>query len=333
MAKCKYWDFNKTMSHNAFLNFVVGIRGPGKTFGSKEWSSRHFKRTGERFLWVRRYKSEVRSCLPSFFAKVKAKFPNDEFSIKGTNFFMNKELCGSILNLSTSRMQKGAEFDNYTSIFFDEFLIDKGNHRYLNDEVGIFLDLIDTVFRGRNDVRVFCMANTISVVNPYFSFFKIVPPEDTGFIVKNDILIERVAPAEFVEEKEKSRFGKLIAGTEYGEYNMHGEFYQDSPDFIEKKSGRCIYWYTIQYKSHTLGVWANFQTGKMFLSRSVDKDCPLSFVLTLEDMRPNTLLLSTLDRNYYLKKFMFNFRNGNVYAEDQELKKLLIEIGGLLRSV
>ena len=337
MAKSKYWNYNRTMSYNAFLNFIVGVRGPGKTYGPQKWSVGHFKKTGERFIWVRRFKDELASACGNFFDKVQKEFPNDELTVKsskkGYDFFLNKQLIGKGVTLSTSRQKKGTVYENYTSIFFDEFLIDKGVYHYLPNEVAIFLDLIDTVFRGREDVRVFCMANTISVINPYFLHWNIVPPDDIGIICKNDILIERVAPAEFVAEKERSRFGKIIAGTDYGEFNLHGKFSQDSPDFIEKKSGRCVYMYTIQYKGKSLGVWANFQTGKMFVSRSTDPECLLSFVLTLDDMRPNTLLLSTMDKNYYLKKFMFNFRAGNVYAEDQEIKRYVMEIAGLLRSV
>ena len=335
--KSKYWNYNRTMSYNAYLNFIVGVRGPGKTYGPQKWSIGHFKKTGERFVWVRRYKDELAAAAGSFFDKVKKEFPNDEFSVKPRKkefeFYCNKELIGKAVNLSTSRQKKSNVFENYTSIFFDEFLIDKGVYHYLPNEVEIFLDLIDTVFREREDVRVFCMANTISVVNPYFNLWHIVPPNDTGIICKGDILIERVAPADFVAEKEKSRFGRLISGTDYGEFNLHGAFSQDSPDFVEKKSGRCTYLYTLQYSGKSLGVWANFQTGKMFVSRQTDPQCLLSFTLTLDDMRPNTLLLSTMDKNYYLKKFMYNFRCGNVYSEDQEIKNMVMEIAGLLRSV
>ena len=268
---------------------------------------------------------------------MKKEFPNDEFQVKpvkrGYEFYINKQLCGKAVALSTSRMKKGNEYENYTSIFYDEFLIDKGVYHYLPNEVHIFLDLLDTVFRSREDVRVFCLANAISVINPYFIFWKIKPPSDTGIICKDDILVERVAPAEFVEEKEKSRFGKLISGTEYGDYNMHGVFINDSADFIEKKTGNCSYLYTIVYKGKSLGVWANFETGKMYVSRSVERDCTLRFVLTLDDLTPNTLLLSTLDKNYYMKKFMLNLRLGNIRAEDQEIKSYVLEIAGLLRSV
>ena len=333
----KWWNFNRTMSYSAYLNFIIGVRGPGKTYGSKKWCISHFKKTGERFVWVRRYKTELAEAVDGFFDKVKKEFPNDEFQVKpvkrGYEFYINKQLCGKAVALSTSRMKKGNEYENYTSIFYDEFLIDKGVYHYLPNEVHIFLDLLDTVFRSREDVRVFCLANAISVINPYFIFWKIKPPSDTGIICKDDILVERVAPAEFVEEKEKSRFGKLISGTEYGDYNMHGVFINDSADFIEKKTGNCSYLYTIVYKGKSLGVWANFETGKMYVSRSVERDCTLRFVLTLDDLTPNTLLLSTLDKNYYMKKFMLNLRLGNIRAEDMEIKSYVLEIAGFLRSV
>lgn len=326
-----YWDISKPLAYNAFLNFITGNRGGGKTYGSKKWCINHFLKTGQKFLWVRRYKTEFQGN-STFFGKVCMEFPGHNFAVKGENYVVDGKQCGKAVVLSTSRMKKGAEYPDFDSIFFDEFLIDKGVYHYLPGEVEVFLDLIDTVFRGRNDVRVFCLANTITVANPYFNYFKIVPPEGVGIICKNDVLCEIVADPEFIEAKSKTRFGQIISGTAYGAYNIEAGFRQDDDTFIGKREGKCRYMYTLVYKGESLGVWSNMEQGKLFVCEQIDKTCPLKFVLTLDDMRPNTLLLSTANRSFCLKGFIENFRYGNVFCENQNIKKMVFEIANLLKS-
>lgn len=327
-----YWDYNRTLSYGAYLNFIVGNRGGGKTYGSKKWLIRHFLKTGNRFLWVRRYKDEFRGN-SKFFAKVGIEYPKTKLKVRNDNYFIDGKDAGQKLVLSTSRMRKGDDsFAGITTIVFDEFLIDKGVYHYLPGEVEIFLDLIDTVFRGRNDVRILMLANSISIVNPYFDYFKLLPPENVGIVVKDDKLIELVADPDFIAEKSASRFGKLIAGTPYGDYNISAQFRQDSPDFIEQKSGRCDYQCTLYYKGMAIGVWNNYRTGKTYACRQIENDKPF-FVLTLDDMRPNSVLLNNMERSFYLLSFMKAMRQGRVFSENQQIKKAVFEIGALLRSV
>lgn len=326
-----YWDIGRPLSYGAYLNFILGNRGPGKTYGSKKWVVSHFLKTGQKFVWVRRYKTEFDDNA-TFFGKIAAQFPDHKLAVKGKSYFVDGKEAGCRVVLSTSRMKKGTEYPGFDTIIFDEFLIDKGVYHYLSGETEIFLDLVDTVFRGREDVRAFLLANTISVANPYFDYFHLTPPDGAGIICKNDKLVEVVADADFIAEKSQSRFGRLIAGTAYGDYNLTAGFRNDSPEFIEKRQGKCNYLFTLVYKNVSLGVWSNLQRGKIYVSESYDKSCNNRFVLTLEDMRPNTLLLSTVQRTYYLKNFIINFRNGNVYSENQNVKKLVFEIANLLKS-
>lgn len=326
-----YWDIDKTLSRGAFLNLIQGNRGGGKTYGSKKWVGKHYLKSGNKFMWVRRYKDEFTGNA-KFWAKVQTEFPGHEMKVKGDSYLIDGQQAGYKMVLSTSRMRKGIEYPDCDTIVFDEFLIDKGVYHYLPGDVEIFLDLIDTVFRGREDVRVICLANAISVVNPYFDYFHVRPPEGVGCIVHNDILVENVADPDFIEQKKQSRFGRLILGTEYGAYNMENAYRYDSPEFIEKKQGQCKYLFTLIYKKEILGVWMNMEAGKIYCTASYDPKYPQRFALTLEDHAPNTLLLSTLSKNYYLKMFAKQFRLGNVYAESQKVKKVLFAVQNLLKS-
>lgn len=326
-----YWDIEKTLSYGRFLNLINGNRGGGKTYGSKKWIVKHFLKTKNKFVWVRRYKQEFRGN-EKFFGKVQIEFPETKFAVDGATYKINDEPAGYKMVLSTSRMQKGIEFPDVDTIVFDEFLIDKGVYHYLPSDVETFLDLIDTVFRGRNDVRVLCLSNTITIVNPYFSYFDIYPPENPGIVTKGEILCEKVADPDFIAEKSKSRFGHLIAGTAYGAYNISAEFRQDDDNFIGQKQGKCVYEFTLFFRGQYIGVWSNKLTGKIYCTEQFDKNFPRCFSLTLADHTPNTLLLSSVQRTYYLKMFAKNFRMGNVLSENQRIKKSIFEIVKMLQN-
>lgn len=327
-----YWDYNRTLSYGAYMNFIVGNRGGGKTYGSKKWLIRHFLKTGNRFLWVRRFKDEFRGN-GKFFKKVSVEYPKTKLAVRGDMYFIDGKDAGQKAVLSTSRMRKGDDsFVGIDTIVFDEFIIDKGVYHYLPGEVEIFLDLIDTVFRGRNDVRVIMLANCISVCNPYFDYFHIQPPETPSISCRDDKLCELVADPDFIAAKEQSRFGQLIKGTPYGDYNISATFRQDSPDFIGRKEGNCDYQYTFYYKGLAIGIWNNYDLGRVYATSQIDKNKP-HFVLTLDDMSINTVLLNNMQRSFFLLSFMKALRQGKVLCENQQIKKAVFEIAALLRSV
>ena len=83
-------------------------------------------------------------------------------------------MCGYIGALSTSQRLKSNAYPLVDKIIFDEFLIDKGSLRYINGEVELMLELVETIFRMRDDNnKVIFIANAISIVNPYFTYFNI----------------------------------------------------------------------------------------------------------------------------------------------------------------
>ena len=59
-SSSKWWDINKILSYNKLLNFVVGLHGGGKTYGSKKKVIQNFIRKHKQFVYIRRYKSEMR---------------------------------------------------------------------------------------------------------------------------------------------------------------------------------------------------------------------------------------------------------------------------------
>lgn len=67
-------------------------------------------------------------------------------------------------SINNSEHYKGAQFPTITTVLFDEFISDK---TYLPDEFTLFMNLLSTIVRQRDNLEVFMCANTINVFNPY----------------------------------------------------------------------------------------------------------------------------------------------------------------------
>ena len=156
MAESIYWDINRPRSYGCMMNFIVGARGCGKTYGFKKWAIADFIKTGQKFVYVRRFKSEIeQKDLDKFFDDILAnnEFPGHELKVKGKNFVIDGKVAGTAIALSTAKIKKSVSYPDYTKICFDEFIIDKSAYHYLPDEVTNFLELVSTIEIGRASCR------------------------------------------------------------------------------------------------------------------------------------------------------------------------------------
>ena len=56
-----YYNYNKILTYNALLNFLIGERGVGKTYGAVKFVTKQFIKKNEQFAYIRRYKSDLKS--------------------------------------------------------------------------------------------------------------------------------------------------------------------------------------------------------------------------------------------------------------------------------
>ena len=73
-------------------------------------------------------------------------------------------IIGYAFSINNSEHYKGSQFPLITTIFFDEFISDR---MYLPDEFTLFMNLLSTIIRQRDNLEIFMCANTISMYNPY----------------------------------------------------------------------------------------------------------------------------------------------------------------------
>ena len=174
MEESIYYNYNRVISYGALLNMLIGERGVGKTFGASELVTNNFIKKQRQFVYLRRYKSELSKSSKKFFSALitENKFPDHQLEVKGNTFYIDEEVAGYAMTLSTAQQLKGTNFDKVYYIIFDEFLIEEGQGHYLKNEVFSFLGLIETIARMR-EIKVFMLANAVSEINPYFLFFNL----------------------------------------------------------------------------------------------------------------------------------------------------------------
>lgn len=316
-----FFDYQKVLSYNALISIIIGERGVGKSYGSKKYVINRFIKKGEEFVYLRRYKTELKQSVPKFFDDIIA---NNEFKnklvVKGNNFYIDGKISGYALALSTANIMKSTSFAKVKTIIFDEFIIDKGCYHYLANEVTQFLDLIETIGRLRN-VRVIMLGNAISITNPYFMYFDLRLPykNDTITFKDGSILVHYIKNEKYREVKKASRFGKLIDGTEYGKYAIDNEFLRDSKSFIAKKDTHSKYFFTLIINGTKYGIWASTKTNMFYVSKDFDPYSNMIYAILNEDHKENTILVKPT-AHPLIKSVINHYRLSLLSFESQKIK-------------
>lgn len=325
-----YLDLNRTLSYNTLFTFIIGNRGGGKTYGFKQWAINDFIKNKKQFIYLRRYKTELID-VNKFFADIQHEFPDHEFKIRGKEFLIDDEVAGWAVALSTALTKKSVPYPNVNKIGFDEFLIAKSAIHYMANEVMSFLEFYSTVDRLRmgnlsDDVRVIFMGNNISIINPYFQYFKLKPNLNKEFTRKGDILIQYYSNLEYIQKMKETRFGKLIEGTEYANYAIENKSLTEKEEFIEKRSQTAKYIFTIDYKGAQVGVWRDYYNGFIYTSEIIDPSCQFHYCVRTADAQPNISLCKSARKSFHLKQLIIAFEIGSLRYENLRIKSLTQDV-------
>lgn len=330
-----FYDPSKLLSYNSFLNFVIGSRGVGKTYGFIKFCIQRFLKTGEQFIYTRRYATELDTSVPKFFDPYLKcpEFKDVEFKIKNgkklSTFYINGKIAGFAVALSTALVLKSTSFTDVKNIIFDEFIIDKGTYHYIRNEPSKFIDLIETIARLR-DVRVFLLGNAITITNPYFEYFHLKLGYKTNFkICKRDkngeplILVNYISNPEYEKTKASTRFGQLVEGTTYGDYAIKNKWYLDDSKFVEKRTPNtyCVSVFVIGGKSY--GLWCDNKTGIRYLSTANDPNNPCRFAVDDKSHDLDTILESARKNTWFMMVVKL-YKIGLIRFESIEIKNTFL---------
>lgn len=164
---------------------IWGERGNGKTYSIKQIIIDDIKNNNGMFFYMRRrHRHVVRTKMQGLFEDI-SDYAEEKLgdTIKFSSekqFYCVRDgietQCGYCGAVEDAYLLKGLDYSKVTNILFDEFI----DYEYMEDEISKYLNLISTITRNRNNVRIFCLGNSIKNVkySPYFQLFGI----DTGKI-------------------------------------------------------------------------------------------------------------------------------------------------------
>lgn len=182
----KYYSLDNILSKNADYNIIFGERSNGKTYAALKYGIERYINTGEQMAYIRRWREDLRGKrAENLFTNHVAnglieeltdgKF-NEVFYLSNKWFLSyydkdkNKRYPDSIpfcfgFCLSEQEHEKSSSYPNVTTIVFDEFLT---RRIYLPDEFMLYMNLLSTIIRQRDNVKVFMLGNTVNKFCPYF---------------------------------------------------------------------------------------------------------------------------------------------------------------------
>lgn len=344
---------NEQLTYNRIFNFVVGVRGGGKTFNTLKYAVDKFLKDGSEFIYLRRRQVHLDdSCNGSkgsgdLFADIRAKgyFPDHELKVAGDksggyNFYVDGKVMGYGMALSTSNGRRSASKPKVKLIIFDEFLIDDSvgsNERYLNhgEEMFIFNNLYETVARGR-DIPVFFIGNAFSMVNPYFLELGIRIAE-----VQNNKIYKGKAwtlmfwkDEEFIAEREQTQFFQATKDTKFNQHAFGNTFYLDKKDFIKKRSKDSEHQFSVVYIGKAYGVWVDWDKGAYYVStKGATTTRNKTISLSLSDNKPNNINIRRYRTAPFIKAFRTAVDTNRVYYDSQTSFNIMAEVIYLLKTI
>lgn len=325
-----WYDPNKTLTHNALFNIIIGARSCGKSYGLKKRVIKNFKDKGQQFIYLRRYKDELDKSKEGYFDDIilQQEFPEDQITYENDCYFLNGQLMGYAMALTKAKDYKSSSFPLVSTIVFEEFIIEENGYtRYLKNEVETFLGFYMSIDRYRG-VKVFFLGNNFKFYNPYTSYWGLSKPYGSSIAKakKGRILIEMLDDPELADERKQTDFGQLIEGTPFSDYAIDNVSRTETKTFIMKKTEKSSYYFTFRYQGELFGVWADYSEGKFFVSENIDNFCRVIYSITLDDHSPNTMLLKSINKAILFKTFIENYKSGNVYFENMRVKNVASEV-------
>lgn len=326
MTKNKYYSPKLLFSHNSLISIVLSNRGGGKTYSGKVTMVENYKKDGSQSVYIRRTVEELKKAKKTFFNAIQKKYPDDEFKIEGNIGYINDNILVYFIALSTSITDKSTELPDVKFIMFDEYIIPmKSYTRYIPDEAFMLLELIFTIGRDRDNYRVYICGNAISYVNPIFTYFNIEPDSTKQFqkFKDNMICLELYTNQIYQEEIMKTKFGKLIEGTEYCDYAVYNNVYEDTEDFITPRDSK-EYRFISSFKTngYEIGVWLDVDKNVFYCDNKVDPSSKNKYTLRHTESEKGYKNVS-IDRNssWRVRDVKTRFIKSELYFSSQEVKR------------
>lgn len=186
MSKSKWYSLDHILELKCQYNMIFGERSNGKSFAGLERIIRRWWEHGEQGAYIRRWKEDYRGKRGNqLFAghheagkiseitggewdNVKyysGRWYLAKYDAEIDKLVSQEEPFCYAFALSDMEHDKSTTYPLVTTIVFDEFLT---RSYYLPDEFVIFMNVLSTIIRYRDNVTIFMLGNTVNKYSPYF---------------------------------------------------------------------------------------------------------------------------------------------------------------------
>lgn len=332
----KYYDYAPLLSHNALIACAVGGRGIGKTFGAKKLAIDDFIKGGWHFMYVRRYKGELQESRSHFFDDIAEQYANYIFRIhNGEAQIAAKadgktswQTFGFFHTLSTIQKIKSTAFPKVKRIIFDEFIPEKGATQYLANEHHIVLNLLNTVDRHSDRVNMIMLANAVSIENPHFLAYGIVPkPGKIAKYADGLVAVDFPNSDAYNKAVAHTRTARLFAHHEsYNAYATLNEFADNAPTMVERKSAASVYKWTLELSNRTVAVWYDetVEPGHWYVTTKRPRNDETILTIHPGNMDHNKMFVTFTDLP--MSRMRTAFRHGRMSFDTPTTRNAMTEI-------
>lgn len=266
-TKDGWLDFDKiaSITKHTHFTFITGARGVGKTFSCSKYIINHCIEHGETFLYLRRKKTQyeisskpesnpftaliIRDAIPDVTVRSISKdlsgiyltAPNEE----GEPVAVGAPI-GYMSSLATFANLRGMAF-NVSYIIYDEF-IPETHEPIMKGEAQAFFQMYETINRnnaieGKDEVRVYCLANSNDIANPIFTELKVVKKceqmmakgKQISLDPDRDLCLIHLSGSPISVRKRNTALYKLTAGCseEFNAMALENRYYMDESAIIK----------------------------------------------------------------------------------------------------
>ena len=348
MANSQFYDGTKVLSMKDLdgnppeIIMVTSNRNAGKTTYFNRYVFNRWVKRREKFAILVRFGYELNNIHDRFFKDIRELFfptltmvskPIVHGKFMELYVFPNgqpelEECCGYCIPINDANAVK-----NYSHLFsdterciFDEFQSE--TNKYCTDEINRFKSIHTSLARGRGkQVRflpVIMMANTVSIINPYYVAMGISTRlnKQTKILRGHGFVLECGFNEGASKANKESGFNRAFVDDKYLQYASQNVYLNDNSAFIEKMNGRSRYVCTLRYNSIDFAVRMFAEEGVIYCDKNADGSYPIKLCVTTEDHNINYVMLKSND--VLLVKLRYYFNKGCFRFKDLECKECVL---------
>lgn len=183
--KSEYYSLTPILQYDATYNVIFGERSNGKTYSVLKYAIEQYVNGGHQLALVRRWSEDFvgkrgQTMFDGLIANGEIeKITGGEYNTVhyySSRWFLCRQTEKERIvdetpfaygfAITSGEHDKSTSYPHITTILFDEFLT---RTTYLPDEFVLFMNIISTITRQRDDVKIFMLGNTVNQYCPYFN--------------------------------------------------------------------------------------------------------------------------------------------------------------------